>query len=185
MGELTLVVGGQKSGKSSTAAAMAAATGATVVVIAPASPVDDEMAERIARHRGDRPSGWRTVETFDLAAALATVDDRSCVIIDAFDTWLAHAMGEARLWTDADVAAWGEEGTLAAQDVLAEVDALASAARARGGDTIVVAGQPGFGLHPMNANGRRYADVHGLSLQRLGTDSRVFLVIAGRSLQLP
>lgn len=185
MGELTLVVGGQKSGKSSTAAAMAAATGAAVVVIAPASPADEEMAERIVRHRRDRPSGWRTVETFDLAAALATVDDQSCVIIDAFDTWLAHAMGEAGLWTDADVAAWGDEGALAAEGVLAEVGALAAAARARGGATMVVAGQPGFGLHPMNANGRRYADVHGLSLQRLGTDSRVVLVIAGRSLQLP
>lgn len=185
MGGLTLVVGGQKSGKSSTAVAMAAATGAAVVVIAPASPGDEEMAERIARHRRDRPSGWHTIETFDLAATLATVDDQSCVIIDAFDTWLAHAMGEAGLWTDADVAAWGDEGALAAEGLLAEVDALASAARTRGGDTIVVAGQPGFGLHPMNANGRRYADVHGLSLQRLGPGSRVVLVIAGRSLQLP
>lgn len=182
---MTLVVGGQKSGKSSTAAAMAADTGATVVVVAPASPVDEEMAERIARHRQDRPDGWDTVETFAIAEAVAAADDRSCVIIDAFDTWLAHAMGEAGLWTDAGVAAWGDRGARAADGVLADVSALAAAARARGGDTIVVAGQPGFGLHPMNANGRRYADLHGLSLRRLGTDSRVVLVIAGRSLELP
>lgn len=185
MGQLTLVVGGQKSGKSSTAAAMAAATGAAVVVIAPASPADEEMAERIARHRQDRPGGWGTVETFEVTAALAAADDASCVILDAFDTWLAHAMGEAGLWTDADVAAWGEEGTLAVEVVLAQVSAVAATAVARRGDTIVVAGQPGFGLHPMNANGRRYADVHGRSLQRLGVDARVVLVIAGRPLELP
>jgi adenosyl cobinamide kinase/adenosyl cobinamide phosphate guanylyltransferase len=185
VGRLTLVVGGQKSGKSSTAARLAAATGRPVVVVTPAEASDDEMAERIARHRRDRPPTWATVETFDLVAALADAQDDACVIVDAFDTWLAHAMNAADLWTDDDVAALGEQGQAAAESVLDVVRAIADAVSDRAGETIVVAGQPGFGLHPMNANGRRYTDLHGLSLQRLGATARVLLVVAGRAVELP
>ena len=184
MGRLTLVVGGQKSGKSSTAARLASASGQAVVVVTPAEAADDEMAERIARHRRDRPAAWTTVETFDLVAALAQAEVEACVIVDAFDTWLAHAMSATDLWTDDDVAALGEAGQAAADSVLEEVTAIATAAAGRAGETIIVAGQPGFGLHPMTANGRRYTDLHGLSLQRLGTDARVLLVVAGRALEL-
>ena len=184
MGQLTLIVGGQKSGKSSLATRTAAGTGAPVVVVAPSEAGDEEMAERIARHRRDRPADWTTVETFALTTALTEADDGFCVIVDAFDTWLSHAMGVAGLWTDRDIAALGEEGARASEQVLAEVDALRAAAERRRGDTIVVAGQPGFGLHPMSANGRRYTDLHGLALQRLGAGARVLLVIAGRALEV-
>lgn len=185
MGQMTLVVGGQKSGKSSIAAGLATATGQAVVVVAPAKPTDEEMAERIGRHQRDRPPGWATVETFDLIRALGEVPDGACVIIDAVDTWLANAMTEADLWTDDDVAPLGQPGQAAAESVLAQVDRVAAAAADRAGDTIFVAGQPGFGLHPVSANGRRYTDLHGLSLQRLGDRGRVLLVIAGRALEMP
>jgi adenosyl cobinamide kinase/adenosyl cobinamide phosphate guanylyltransferase len=182
---VTLIVGGQKSGKSSTAARLAAATGRAVVVVAPAGPSDEEMAERIARHRRDRPPEWTTVETFDLPAALNAAVDTACVIIDALDTWLAHTMSEAGLWTDDDVAPLGQHGQAAADSLLDEVTRIGALATSRGGDTIFVAGQPGFGLHPMSANGRRYTDLHGLSLQRLGAGARVLLVVAGRAMEMP
>ena len=185
MGHVTLVIGGQKSGKSSTAARLAAATGRAVAVVTPAEPSDEEMAERIARHRRDRPPEWTTIETFDLPAALTAADDTACVIVDAVDTWLAHSMSEAGLWTDDDVAPLGEHGEAAAESVLAEVTRIGALAAGRAGDTIFVAGQPGFGLHPMSANGRRYTDLHGLSLQRLGAGARVLLVVAGRAVEMP
>lgn len=184
MGQVTLVLGGQKSGKSSTAARLAAATGQAVAVVTPAEPSDQEMVERIARHRRDRPAEWTTIETFDLIAALAAAGDATCVIVDALDTWLAHRMGEADLWTADDVAPLGEQGQAAAESVLADVSRIAAAAASRAGETIVVAGQPGLGLHPMSANGRRYTDLHGLSLQRLGTGARVLLVVAGRTMEM-
>jgi adenosyl cobinamide kinase/adenosyl cobinamide phosphate guanylyltransferase len=184
VGQVTLVLGGQKSGKSSTAARLATATGETVVVVTPAEPSDEEMVERIARHRRDRPAEWTTVETFALVAALTEADDAATVIVDALDTWLAHAMSAADLWTDDDVAALGEQGQAAAESILGDVSRIAAAAVSRTGETIFVAGQPGFGLHPMNANGRRYTDLHGLSLQRLAAGARVLLVAAGRTVEM-
>lgn len=185
MGAVTLVVGGQKAGKSSTAARLAAGSGRPVVVVAPAVASDEEMAERIARHREDRPGGWATLETFDLVGALAEAGDRACVVVDAFDTWLADAMGRAGLWTDDAVAALGPDGAAAADRVLSGVDALVSVAVRRDGPTVVVAGQPGVGPHALGAGARRYVDLHGLALQRLGAAGRVLLVVAGRALELP
>lgn len=179
MGRLTLIVGGQKSGKSSTAARLARDSGRDVVVLAPAEIGDDEMRERVDRHRRDRPPDWRTLETFDLAAALGSVRDDECVLVDALDTWLTHEMGRAGLWTDDDVAPLGAGGVAACEAVLGRIDTFVAAALGRSGPTLVVAGQPGVGLHPMSANGRRYVDLHGLALQRLGRAGRVMQVVAG------
>ncbi|MGF1665735.1 MAG: bifunctional adenosylcobinamide kinase/adenosylcobinamide-phosphate guanylyltransferase, partial [Acidimicrobiia bacterium] len=59
---LTLLTGGARSGKSSAAVRLASATAAPVHYLATAQPGDAEMAQRIARHRADRPAGWITVE---------------------------------------------------------------------------------------------------------------------------
>lgn len=185
MGELTLVLGGQKAGKSTVAARLAEAARAPVAVVAPAAVEDEEMAERVRRHRADRPPRWRTLETFDLSAGLRDAGPETCVVVDALDTWLAHAMGEAGLLTDADVAPLGEDGNAAFRSVLDELAAFASATAERPGPTIVVAGQPGLGLHAIGAASRRYADLHGLALQRLGqTARRMLLVTAGRVTEL-
>jgi len=61
---LTFVLGGARSGKSRYAQelAMREAGDRPVVYVATAQAGDDEMRERIARHQGDRPAHWRTVE---------------------------------------------------------------------------------------------------------------------------
>ena len=54
MGELTVLLGGARSGKSSLALRLARASGRPVTFIATAEARDGEMAERIARHRSER-----------------------------------------------------------------------------------------------------------------------------------
>ena len=57
-----LVIGAARSGKSRYALALAEATAAERLYLATAEAGDAEMAERIARHRGERGTGWRTRE---------------------------------------------------------------------------------------------------------------------------
>ena len=59
---LTFLLGGARSGKSSLAVELALEAGAPVVFIATGEAGDDEMAERIERHRNERPADWTTVE---------------------------------------------------------------------------------------------------------------------------
>ena len=50
----TLVLGGARSGKSGRAQALAESLGARRAILVTAEPFDEEMRERIARHRADR-----------------------------------------------------------------------------------------------------------------------------------
>ncbi len=183
---LVLIVGGQKAGKSSHAAALATATGEPVTVVTPARGDDPELAERIARHRADRPDAWRTLETFDLAAALAQTDPQHTVLVDALDTWLAQTMTDRQLFTGEDVAPLGPEGAATSDRLVDDLGRWANAAAGRPGLTVVIAGEPGGGLHALGAGTRRYVDLHGRCLQQLAAAAcQVRQVVAGRVRLLP
>lgn len=183
---LTVLLGGQKSGKSSTAARTATATGLPVVFVAPAEAIDDtEFAERIARHRADRPDDWRTLETYDLVGALDDAGPSTCVIIDALDTWLLKLGEDEGLFPDDDIAPLGDTGREAQDRILDAVRGLAQAARTHNGDVVVVTGQPGLGMIPVGATPRRYADLHGLACRILVDAAHAAsLVVAGHRIPL-
>lgn len=184
VGRLVLVTGGQSSGKTAwagDAAQRAAGDDAAVVVVAPADAWDEEMAARIARHRADRPSHWRTLETFDLVGALATAGPDAPVVVDALDTWLVRRANEEGLDDDDATPA---AATAAETRILAELQAFVSAVRDRRGPVWVVAGQPGLGLVPLGAVTRRHVDVHGRACRLLGADE-VVLLVAGAAFVAP
>jgi len=181
---LTLLLGGQKSGKSSAAARIAAAAALPVVVIAPAVATDGEFEARIARHRADRPSDWRLVETFAVAATLADPAHTGVtVIVDALDTWLFDAMGRHGLLPADDHLDGPDPGSWRA--VLAEVAAIADAAASRAGRTLLIAGVPGWGPIGATPLVRWYVDLHGLACRQLADRAdRCLLIVAGRALDL-
>src|SRR5690554_6058598 len=91
-----LILGGARSGKSRHAEALAHASSRPVSVIVTAEALDAEMAERIARHRADRPANWNTIEApRTLAAALraAAAPDHT-VIVDCLTLWLTNLLGD-------------------------------------------------------------------------------------------
>ena len=71
MSNLTLILGGARSGKSDYAEQLARESNKPVLFIATATAFDDEMRERIEHHQAARPSEWQTLEApMDIAAAL-------------------------------------------------------------------------------------------------------------------
>jgi adenosyl cobinamide kinase/adenosyl cobinamide phosphate guanylyltransferase len=182
---LTLLLGGARSGKSALAMRMAASgppattvigttvIGTTVIgttVIATAEALDDEMAERIASHRWDRPSSWATIEEpLDLRTALGSIPANGTVVVDCLTLWVANLVGAGR--SDADVTA--QAGTVAA------------GAGERVGRVIVVSNEVGAGIVPGDALSRRYRDLLG-QVNAVFADhaTDAFLVVAGRVLPL-
>ena len=89
-----LVLGGARSGKSRYAQQRAENSGKSPVLIATAAAADAEMAERIAKHRGERGPHWRVVEEeIDVAGALKreAAEDK-IVLVDCLTLWLSNLM---------------------------------------------------------------------------------------------
>ena len=183
-GRLTLVLGGQKSGKSGLAARRASASGRPVVVVAPAVVRDEEFEARVERHRADRPAHWRTLETFDLAAAVREAGAGSFVLVDALDTWLAETLESAGVFVgdqvpDPELRAAAEDGVVAA------LGAFTAAVAAQDVEVLVIAGQPGLGVHAGGPGARLYVDVHGRAVQTLSAVAdEALLVVGGRIVRL-
>lgn len=170
------LVGGARSGKSRLAVEMARSDD-EVLFLATARGSDEDMRRRIARHRDERPDGWRTLEVpVRLREAIGReVTPRQTVILDCLTLWVSNLM------TGRD----GAERFDAEGRVLKRADALADAIAVYGRRWIVVSNEVGTGLHPDTALGRRYRDLLGLVNQRIADAAdQAYLVVAGQLLPL-
>lgn len=161
---LTLVLGGARSGKSALAVKLASEWEGPVTFIATGEAGDDEMAERIRRHREDRPRDWTTLEEpVELASALESAPPDAAVVVDCLSLWVANVF-------DDDVEARNERAVAAAKT------------RAR---TIVVSNEVGLGVVPVSELGRRYRDVLGrVNAQWAAAADEALFVVAGKTLRL-
>lgn len=159
---LTLVIGGARSGKSAFAEGLMIGSGRPRRYIATAEAWDDEMRDRIVRHRADRGTGWITVEApLDLAAALAAVRAEEAVLVDCATLWLTNHL-------------------LADHDIAAETGRLLAALSACPAPVVIVTNETGWGIVPENALARRFRDEQGRLNQRLAGDADlVVAVMAG------
>ncbi len=173
-----LVTGGVRSGKSLYAEALLADAGA-VTYITPGYPADatrdPEWAARVHSHQKRRPTHWRTVETVDIAAAIADAD--SPVLIDCIGTWLTRSIDAWDTW-EQPFDSWRH---LFDDALLVLLDAW----RAHPHTLVAVTNEVGWGLVSQYASGRLFTDLMGRLNHRLGAAcDDVVLMVAGRPLHL-
>lgn len=164
-----LILGGARSGKSRHALDLAAAHGGAIELVVTAEILDAEMAQRVARHRAERPAHWRVTEApRELAAALAArCAEGRCVIVDCLTLWLSNV-----LCTEPE-------------RLESRLDALCAQVAAAPGELLLVSNEVGWSIVPENALARRFRDEQGRLNQRLGAlCERVTLVAAGLPLRL-
>ncbi len=160
LGRLILVLGGARSGKSRYAERLAACYD-TVTYLATGAVTDAEMADRIARHRAERPAHWRTVEEGYHPAA-AVRDVRGVVLLDC-----VSFLASNHLLRDEEGC---EEALMKELEALADLDA----------DVIAVSNEVGMGVVPEHRLGRLFRDVLGRANQYLAARAeQVFVCFAG------
>ncbi|HEY2980479.1 MAG TPA: bifunctional adenosylcobinamide kinase/adenosylcobinamide-phosphate guanylyltransferase [Anaerolineales bacterium] len=170
---LTLILGGARSGKSAHAEEVASASGRPVLYVATATALDDEMRERIGRHRAARPPEWQTFEApLKVGAALvAHAKNLSghVVLLDCITLLVSNVL--LALPEDASAAP-------AMQHVEAEIEALLEARDRLEGQWLMVSNEVGLGLVPPYPLGRLFRDTLGWANQRLAraADKVVFMV---------
>ena len=158
-----LVLGGARSGKSAHAQARAEVLGGQLIYIATAQAFDEEMVDRIARHRADRDARWTTVEEpLDLPAAIVAASRRDrVVLVDCLTLWASNLL-------------------LAEHDLTAAADALTKAISGCQGPLILVANEVGLGIVPDNLLARRFRDYAGSINQSVAAvASEVVIMFAG------
>jgi adenosylcobinamide kinase/adenosylcobinamide-phosphate guanylyltransferase len=163
---LVVLLGGARSGKSMLALRLATESGAAVTYLATGEALDEEMAARIAEHRAERPTSWKTVEEpRELVAAIEAVPPEDTLVVDCLTLWVANV--------------------LETHDVVRENDAAVAAAVARWGLTVVVSNEVGLGVVPATELGRAYRDVLGrVNQEWVEASDRASFVVAGRELAL-
>ncbi len=165
---IEFVLGGARSGKTRHALELANASGLQPVYVATGIAFDDEMRDRIARHRQERGPQWSTAEEpRDLCGVIAreAAPDR-VLLVDCLTLWLNNIM-------------------YAERETEAETDALCAALAACAGPIILVSNEVGLGIVPGNALARAFRDAQGRlnqAVARIAT--RVTFVAAGLPLVL-
>lgn len=163
-----LVLGGARSGKSAYAGDRARKTGLTRIFLATGEARDDEMRDRIARHRADRGPGWRTIEEPIRIADVLTREARpdTVILVDCLTLWLSNLL-------------------LAEMAPRPALDRLLAALRRAQGTIILVANEVGLGIVPENRLARRFRDEAGRINQDVARISdEVQFLAAGLPLRL-
>ncbi len=167
-GHITLVLGGARSGKSGFSEKLAHETGLQRHYIATGRAYDDEMRERITRHRIDRGEGWVThEEPLELAATLKHVAEPGrVVLVDCLTLWVTNLMMDER-------------------GIDAEATALVDRLQKMSGRVILVSNEVGLGIVPENKMAREFRDHAGRLHQKIAAIAdEVFFIAAGLPLKM-
>lgn len=165
---VTLILGGQRSGKSRLAETLIEDAAGGGLYLATAEARDGEMTDRIAVHRARRGPDWETIEEpLDILEQIRehASPDRP-VLVDCVTLWLSNLMAAGR-------------------DPGSEVETLTAGLDGLAGPVVFVSNEVGLGVIPANALARAFADAAGRANQRLAARAdRVVFTAAGLPLVL-
>ncbi len=163
-----LILGGARSGKSHYAENVAfelEAKHKEVIYIATATVLDDEMKQRVTRHKHDRSATWKTIEEpLALADTLQQwASPNRVILVDCLTLWMMN------LLSDADESRLDKE----CKQLLTDLPHYA-------GTIIFVSNEVGMGIIPMGELTRKYVDEAGRLHQQLAQQmDNVILMVAG------
>lgn len=175
MGEITLILGGARSGKSTFAEELALNQKEHVTYLATADCRDGEMKKRIEIHQSRRPAEWGTWEGEPRDLPRAAASASGLLLLDCLTMWLTRLFLSFPESEGEDEAAWfAREGEIASlvRELCGSVG--------DGASLIIVSNEVGFGLVPPYLMGRRFRDLQGRMNQLCaGYAKNVALVVAG------
>lgn len=163
MGKIIFITGGARSGKSSFALKEALKIKGTKAYIATALALDEEMKERIERHKKDRGDDWDTYEEpLRISDVIKKIKgEYEAVVLDCLTLWLSNLI-------HAEV------------NVKSEIESFISSLVTRHSSLFIISNEVGMGIVPENELAREFRDMAGLLNQRVAEISdEVYLVVTG------
>jgi adenosylcobinamide kinase/adenosylcobinamide-phosphate guanylyltransferase len=170
--QMTLILGGARSGKSNYAQSLLQAAGKPVLFVATAEAGDDEMAQRIAAHRLGRPTDWITLEApTRVGPVIRDAAATPYVLLDCMTLLASNVLMACPEPVDEK---------LFEQKMDRELDELMAAYQSHPGEWVIVSNEVGLGLVPPYPLGRIYRDGLGKVNQKLAQlADRVIFMVSG------
>ena len=165
MGKVVFITGAVRSGKSNLAVELGKKSLKKVVFLVSCAPLDEEMKERVVKHKQARPGDWKTIEEpINAAAVIKIAKADELILFDCLTLWITNIM----LKFDK-------------QELINEkIGELLLSLRQTKAEVIIVSNEVGWGIVPENKLSRQFRDIVGLTHQKIaGLSDEVFLVTAG------
>jgi len=180
---VTLVIGGARSGKSHFAESLPTpGQHVTYVATAPAFEADPEWIVRMAAHKNRRPAQWQTIETIDLDKILSESTSKDFLIIDCLTLWCSATIDERNGWERID----GDGEFVEVEFELSNCfQNLTKSLVATSSQVVIVTNEVGYGIVPDLATTRFFRDQLGkLNIAVAAISGTVFQVTAGIPVRL-
>lgn len=173
--KVILLLGGARSGKSSYAQKLAITMGGNVIFIATGEPLDNEMKNRIDKHKKSRPKKWKTIEAPKNIGQIIkeNAENIGTILIDCVTLLVSNLLCSEPDYPNAK------------KRIINEVNELINAMKVTKSNVILVSNEVGLGLVPDNKMGRHYRDLLGKVNQILADNAdEIYFMIAGIPLKI-
>lgn len=164
---ISLITGGERSGKSRYAQEKALLLTQRPVYLATARRWDDDFVNRIGRHQQERDERWTTIEE---EKHISSINENEVVVLDCITLWLSNIFSDTKGNVSESLAFAKEELT-----------------KAFGKNTkwIIVTNEIGMGVHASTAAGRKFVELQGWTNQFIASKAdEVFFMVSGIPMQV-
>lgn len=182
--KITFVIGGARSGKSSFALEEASGVKGGKAYIATAQALDDEMRERVEKHKAERGNDWDTYEEqVSVSEILMNIQDKyNAILLDCLTMWLSNEMMRT-VGSECRSQTVEERIDKFIADLKGIKDGIPKADFAP--RLFVVSNEVGTGIVPENKLARQFRDLAGILNQKVAAlADEVYLVTAGIPLKI-
>ncbi len=182
---VTLVVGGARSGKSTFAENKAKEYGGNITYLATSVITDESMADRVKKHRAQRPQEWKTIERYKNFSELQNDIDfvnSDTIMIDCITTLITNFMIDSGI--DFDNCKVVEVNNLESK-IKEEVLNLISLCRNLNKKLIIVSNEVGLGVVPAYYMGNFFRDISGRINSSIAIEAdNVYFTVSGIPMKL-
>lgn len=171
---ITLILGGARSGKSRYAESLAKRYD-QVLYVATATIGDEDMAERVKKHRENRPSHWRTLERY---RGFQDPPEEPCILLDCMTFMLTNILFEEEN-EDYSAKRMQQIEPVVFQEIKQMLEVY------KNKHLILVSNEVGLGIAPSYPLGGAFRDMQGRVNQYLAREAdEVFFMISGLPMTL-
>lgn len=179
MSKIVLVTGGARSGKSNFAEKLCIDQNNSTAYIATSIPFDDEMKDRVKKHKESRPQNWNTYEIYkDIYSIIKEISNKhETVILDCVTLLVNNLM----FTYDMDIDKANQEQINELEKYIKDqVKKLIEEIKKTNLYFVVVTNELGMAVVPDNKLSRVYTDIVGRINQQIASQSdEVYFVVSG------